>query len=341
MARLVQIAMRGTLLLAIAAVALALHVQQALPVGAAVRGVGFVTFSVRDPVSGMPMPAVAFYPTQVTSGSTTVGPYRIAATLGPTPASGRFPLIVFSHGTGGSRYDDHDFETSLARRGFVVAAVDHAGDNFHDRSGLGTDRVLVGRELQMSALIDAVVASRRLQSHVNVRQIGAAGFSAGGYDVLLMAGAKPDFALKNDYCHAHPQDPTFCNGWHVAITRQGLRAKRDPRVKAVFAMAPVGIYFNRAGLAGVDVPVDLWAAGADRVLPLNWNAARVRTLLPHAPRYTVIPNAGHLVFISPCTPAFIKRAPELCIDPPGVNRAAIHARISADAAHFFTASFRR
>jgi len=73
---------------------------------AGVRGVGLQTFDVRDPVSGKAMPGVVFYPTEARSGSTSIGPYVVGATAGEPPSMGRFPLIAFSHGTGGSRYDD-------------------------------------------------------------------------------------------------------------------------------------------------------------------------------------------------------------------------------------------
>lgn len=297
-------------------------------------GVGFRTFAVSDPVGGAKMPAVVFYPSSTAPGTTTVGPYRLAATAEAPFAPGTFPLIVFSHGTGGSMYDEHDLETGLARRGFVVAAVTHAGDNYHDTSGLGTDRVLIGRELQMSALITAVLGDATLRRHIDPKRIGAMGFSAGAYDVLLLAGAKPDFALKDAYCRARPDDRTFCE-WSVRVSDPILQARRDSRVRAVVAISPVGFYFDRAGLSDVRIPVDLWAASADEVLPLAWNAGRVRELLPRSPEYNVVPNAHHLVFVSPCTQTFAQQHQDLCLDPPGVDRPAIHRRVVADAAAFF------
>ena len=87
--------------------------------------------------------------------------------------------------------------------------------------------------------------------------------------------------------------------------------------------------------------MDIWAVGADRVLPVSWNAGRIRALplLPRTPAYSVVPNAGHLVFLSPCARAFKVEAPALCSDPPGVDRQAVHARIVADAIRFFSRVF--
>jgi predicted dienelactone hydrolase len=312
----------------------ALVVLAAAGARAEARGVGFRTLEVRDPVSGSAMPAVVFYPSKAASGVTVVGPYRLHATQALPIVDASVPLIAFSHGTGGSIYDDHDLATGLAARGFVVAVVQHAGDNYRDRSGLGTDRVLIGRELQMSALIDTVLANATFRSVVDTRRIGAMGFSAGGYDTLLLAGAKPNFALKDGYCRAHAGDQTFC-GWDVRVSEPALRAERDGRVRAILAISPVGLYFDREGLSGVGVPVDIWTGGDDALLPLDWNAARIRRLLPTPPRFTQVPKAGHFTFVSPCAPELARALPSLCTDPPAVDRTAIHARLVADAAAFF------
>ena len=45
------------------------------------------------------------------------------------PASGRFPLIALSHGTGGSAQIMAWLARALASRGYVVAAVNHPGNN--------------------------------------------------------------------------------------------------------------------------------------------------------------------------------------------------------------------
>ena len=301
-------------------------------------GAGVATLRVRDPIGGSALPAVVYYPSASATSTTEVGPYTIAATLDAPPAAGAHPLIVFSHGAGGSINDDHDLDTSLASQGFVVAAVEHGGDDYRDQSGAGTDRVWIGRSLQLSALIDAVLASPALRPLVDAQKIGAMGFSLGGYDVLVLAGAKPNFGLQSGYCSINPNDETFCTGWHVRITRPDLPPPHDPRVRAVLALAPVGVFFDRAALAGVDVPVDLWAAGADQVLLIPGNAARVRDLLPQRPEYTVVPNAGHDVFASPCTARLRAQRPDACTDPPGVDRAAVHAAIVNDAVRFFTRS---
>jgi len=37
--------------------------------------------------------------------------------------------VIISHGHAGSRFGHHDLAEQLARAGYVVAAVEHAGDS--------------------------------------------------------------------------------------------------------------------------------------------------------------------------------------------------------------------
>ncbi|WP_245279119.1 hypothetical protein [Mesorhizobium loti] len=51
------------------------------------------------------------------------------------PIEGRsLPLIVISHGGGGSYASHYDTALAMASAGFIVAAVSHAGDTYDDQS---------------------------------------------------------------------------------------------------------------------------------------------------------------------------------------------------------------
>jgi predicted dienelactone hydrolase len=301
---------------------------------------GFVDLALTDPVEGGPMPAIVFYPTAAAAGSTELGPFTIEAVRGAPPAPGQRALVVLSHGTGGSMLGHHDSLTALARAGFVAAAVEHPRDNFRDASGFATDLQLIGRAHHMVALIDGVLADPTLGPQIDRARIGIAGFSAGGYTALLIVGARPDFARFDDYCKAEPDDPLACGPATLKAAQQrhraGLALVADGRVRAAFVMAPaLGYLFDKAGLADVKVPIRLYRAGADEVLRHPWNAERVRQMLPTPPDDVVIEGAGHYVFLAPCPPALAARIPAICIDPPGIDRRAIHQQLDADMVAFF------
>lgn len=132
----------------------------------------------------------------------------------------------------------------------------------------------------------------------------------------------------------------FCGGGSVRITRPDLQPKADPRVKAVFAIAPIGFYFDKAGLAQVQVPVKLWDASEDEVLPIQYNVLHIQALLPHRPALHLVPKAGHYIFLAPCSAAMQKELPQLCTDPPGVDRKQVHEEVNADAVRFFSRNLR-
>jgi len=309
-------------------------------------GAGFQDLQLTDPVEGGPMPAIVFYPangptngpTNGNGGSTQVGPFSIAATRGAAPAAGPFALIVHSHGTGGSHLGHHDTLAALARAGFVAAAVQHPRDNFLDTSGFATDLQLIGRPHHIVALIDGVLADATVGPLVDRQRIGMAGFSAGGYTTLLIAGAVPDFSLQAEYRRAVPYDPLRRRADAAGKQRRkpDLKFVSDPRVRAIFVMAPaLGYLFDRAGLSKVEVPVRLYRPTADEILAHPWNAERVAQMLPRPPEYQLIEGAGHYVFLAPCPALLAFRIPEICKDPRGIDRAAVHAQLNAEMIDFF------
>ena len=154
--------------------------------------VGFHRLSFLDPLDDQPMRAIAFYPSREAEGLTKLGSYEVEATEGAKIAMGRYPLLMLSHGNTGTPLALHDLATSLARKGFVVVAVLHPGDNYKDHSRLGTLSNLYGRPMQISAAISATLADPELSPYVHDDQVGVIGYSAGGETALILAGAQPD-----------------------------------------------------------------------------------------------------------------------------------------------------
>ena len=317
--------------------------------GTAVHGVGLARFEVADPVTGATMPGYVFYPAgEPARGETAVGPYHVAASFGARALPGRKPLVILSHGHGGSSLGHHDLATYLAAHGFVVAAIEHPKDNFHDMSGTGTAAVLAGRAVQVRATLDALLAQPRWRALVDPSRIGVAGFSAGGYTSLLVIGAEPRFDRFIGYCRRHPEDAEICAAAqkltpaalaaYLADVQKDLHRwgpTADPRVKAAFVMAPLALLFDADGARHADRPVDLWYGADDHVLLPPENALHIAPLLPHLVRSTAVPKADHWVFLAPCSAELAKDAGAICRDPPGVDRARVHARIDADALAFF------
>jgi predicted dienelactone hydrolase len=317
-------------------------------------GVGFHAITIHDPVNGGSMPGYVFYPAAQANGVTHIGPYDVDATRDATPLPGAKPLVVISHGNGGSDLGHHSLATYLASHGFVVATLEHPKDNFHDTSGVGYAVVLVGRPIQVQATISALLDDPQWSKLIDTQRIGVAGFSAGGYTSLLLVGAVPHFARFIDYCQRYPKDQAICGGkdkleaearkqgmnldqWIAniqnSLTRWGDTA--DPRVKSAFAMAPLSLIFDQADVEKIDRPVFLYYGDADHVLIPSENAARIRPWMKTLLGVKAIHGADHWVFVDPCSAALKKDMQTICSDPPGIDRIAVHQQINADALAFF------
>jgi predicted dienelactone hydrolase len=311
-------------------------------------GVGFQAITIHDPVNGGTTLGYVFYPSAQPSKITSRGSYEVQATPDAPPISGAKPLIVISHGHSGSDLGHHDLAVYLASHGFMVATLEHPKDNFHDTSGVGTAAVLDGRPVQVKAAISELLNNPHWKTLIDPNRIGVAGFSAGGYAALMVVGAVPRFDLYVGYCKRHPQDPDC--GLLQKLQAQGTAAAAlsalqasvdrwgkpdDPRVKAAFAMAPLSLVFDKAGLSHVDSPVFLYYGQDDQVLLPQENVLHIAPLIKSLAGITMIPKAGHYVFLAPCSPQLTKDAPDICKDPPGVDRLGEHQKINASALAFF------
>lgn len=165
----------------------------------------------------------------------------------------------------------------------------------------------------------------------------------------MVVGAVPDFERYIGFCQRYPDDLEICPGpkeaAYLATHRESERRHfatmqkelgrwgntEDPRVKAAFAEAPFSMLFDRHGLASIDRPVFLYYAQDSRILPPPANALHIAPLIRTLVGIEMIPHADHFVFLSPCSAEEAERLPEICKDPPGVDRVAVHRKIDAGA----------
>ncbi len=235
-----------------------------------------------------------------------------------------------------------DTAQALARAGFVVAAVTHTGDNYEDQSRAAQ---IWSRSQQIHWLIDYMLAEWRGHAPIDAARVGMFGFSAGGFTTLVVIGGQPDLQTVAPHCQQHPD---YFDCGVVKKAGAGLSAAiaalppsvwvHDPRVRAAVVAAPaLGYSFGRAGLTGVTIPVQLWKADHDHILPAPEYADAVRADLPRPPEFHVVDNADHYDFLVPCNDAMrrTRAGAEICADRPGFDRDAFHARFDVDVVRFF------
>jgi len=258
---------------------------------------------------------------------------------GQAIAHGRFPLVLMSHGSGGSERGQRAFAEHLAAHGFIVAALRHWGDSYDRPRGAGTDVQLIGRPLQAKAALDSVLRDATVSASIDPGRIGMLGFSAGGYTTLVLAGGRPDFSRWKSHCKAHAaEDSVFCPTlvWRLLplSTHSDWKIEHDSRIRAIVAMAPAGIFFDKEALAGITIPVRLYGAIDDDQTPNRWHAEHIAALLPTPVTVNLVPGS-HYVFITPCSPELKAQESRICSDPPGVDRAAIQRQIGDELVTFF------
>ena len=305
--------------------------------GARAHDVGFQQLAISNGAD-KPITVGIWYPTAAAARRQPLGLQTQDVAPDAPVIDAKFPLVVLSHGTGGSFSDSYDVAIALAKAGFVVAALSHPGDTFDDHSRAAR---IDQRPGQLKRLIDYMLGEWPARATIDPKRVGAFGFSAGGFTVLASIGGQPDLSLIRPHCAAHPIgfDCRMIRGTPApdpSTLPPRTFFTADPRIKAAVIAAPaLGYAFGREGLAHVKVPIQLWRAEDDSVLPNPWYAEAVLDALPHAAEYFVVPNADHLDFLAPCSAQLAKAAPDICQERAGFDRAKFHATFDAAVVRFF------
>lgn len=269
------------------------------------------------------------------------------------PAAGRYPVVLLSHGFGGTARMMAWFGTALAREGFVVIAVDHPGSNGRGPITGNGAAWWWERAEDLKAAWATVQTDAELSPHLDAKRLGVAGFSAGGFAALVAGGARVDVQHFADFCHAHPNDGVCApqleapdltardiGKWmkDPAMQARLKDAAGDhsiPGVRAVFVMAPAIVQALAPGsLPKMHVPVSILVGTGDTVAPAATNADVVAQSVPGA-REKKIEGATHYDFLGECLPAAKKVVPQ-CAQ--ATHQAEAHSAATREAIKLFKSS---
>lgn len=281
----------------------------------AIRGphpVGFMTFS--DGNTERPMEGGIWYPALNPDGLPEEIVYdvgigdlippinawagRALLDAAPDTANGPYPLILSSHGHGGTYHHTIYVHENLASHGFVVMAMWHPGDTFRDS-------LLAQNPEQQAALAEAFIGSLVLRPQdirqtldyaellaedmlvglIDLEHVGAMGMSYGGYTALAVAGARLDFSGLADLCAAGTQasilTSVICQIHGADLAEMEMRLMElagvegdagqlwpslsDARIDAAVALVPGGgtVLMTEASYADVQVPLLLTRSSND------------------------------------------------------------------------------
>ncbi len=116
---------------------------------------------------------------------------------------GKAPLVIFSHGFGGSSTQSAFLMRAMAQAGYLVVAPNHKDANRSQSKpevGFGkadnwSDKTYISRHDDMVNLIEALHKDASWNSQIDWSKIGLCGHSLGGYTVLGLAGAWPSWRV--------------------------------------------------------------------------------------------------------------------------------------------------
>jgi predicted dienelactone hydrolase len=185
------------------------------------------------------------------------------------------PLLAFSHGYGGVRYQSPFFTEHLASHGYVVVAPDHVGNTFTDDSG-DLLELFARRPVDLRDSVDWLLSQAEQPGTPYegcadpAAGYAVSGHSFGGWTALAAAGA---------------------------LLEQPEGQLGDDRVWATLALAPWdGAGAMTDGTSAVAVPSMILTGALDETTPLS----QVRDLwqpMTVQPRWLgVFPDAGHYSF---------------------------------------------
>jgi predicted dienelactone hydrolase len=203
------------------------------------------------------------------------------AVQGATPAKGRFPLVIASHGYRGWPESMSYITENLASKGYVVAGIDHGDLPFTDAAGFAASFALTAstRARDQQAVLAKLVqlastSGDKLGASINSEQVALIGYSMGGFGALATAGAGYD-----------PESGAYRSLPAGALADQadGRRAA-DPRVRAVVAIAPWGAQpphgaWSPASMKRLRAPLMIIAGDQDDI---SGYAEGIRWVFDHA-----------------------------------------------------------
>ena len=284
----------------------------AMPAAQAADSIGFRQTKLADAGGDRPLHVSIWYPTGDTGPVAEVGAnlafVGLPAITDAKPTGETHPLVVLSHGYGGSWRNLNWLAGELVQNGYVVAAPDHPGTTTFDRSPRQAAR-LWQRPRDLGRVIDALTDAPSLAGAIDARRIAAIGHSLGGWTVAALGGARFDADRFASDCESQP-NPRTCG----LAAELGLEPGAQPMLQADLRDARVGAIvsldlglargFTPDSLAAYPVPALVIGAGVDiGDLPARLESGYLAAHLPKATStYVEIPDAMHFSFMQICKP---------------------------------------
>lgn len=256
-------------------------------------GVGRQSIQVLDDVRFRSLPVDIWYPTDATTGEPAIYTFIPGVSLpsdnalegAPLAGDAPFPVVVYSHGSGGQSYIASFFTEALASHGFIVIAPNHVGNTATEvLFGAGDEPQVVAynRPGDTAFVLDEVLAMSEdpesgFFGFMDPERIGMAGHSFGGFTAYAAAGGLP------------------------AVNDDVTSVPADDRIDAIVAMAPVTSILPPNVLESITIPTMVITGTDDQTTPIEPESSQAFDRVSSGFNYRVdLEAAGHQSFTDVC-----------------------------------------
>lgn len=229
------------------------------------------------------------------------------------------PVLLFSHGNGGMRWQSFFLAEHFASHGFLVLAPDHTYNTIFDLDDERRYELIFRRPVDIADTFDLLLervadAEDRLYGCADPEAgYAIAGHSFGGYTTMAVAGAVIDSEQTAAWCADNGgwlcQDVAT---WAELNPGQTVFDLSDPRAWAAIPMAPAGYEALVAGLPSITAPSLVIGGSLDSLTTWEGEVYPIYADLQASPRAAAkVEDAGHYSFSDACAlvPSFADCSP--------------------------------
>ncbi|ATG40959.1 alpha/beta hydrolase family protein [Phaeobacter piscinae] len=254
----------------------------------------------------------------------------------------RLPVVLLSHGTGGTAESLGWLARALAGEGYVVLGANHHGNT-------GLEPYLAEgflcwweRATDLSVMLSSLGTSGFFADRLDFDQVSAVGFSLGGYTVMALAGAQTSleefegWRSANGISEGGPKEfPNAADSISTltetsdAFRRSWAehgRDRSDNRIKSVVAIAPALPIrsFTPQSVAEIELPVVILTGGADNEAPSEHCGDWLVSQNARFQRHDLGKQVGHYTFLDfPSDKSLVGKA-HIFSDHDSVDRNQVH-----------------
>lgn len=260
----------------------------------------------------------------------------------PLVTKDRLPVILLSHGTGGTAESLGWLARALASEGYVVLGANHHGNT-------GLEPYLAEgflcwweRASDLSILLSEIGAKGFFADRLDFDQVSAVGFSLGGYTVMALSGARTSLEAFDAWRKANKittggpiEFPDAADNISTLMeTSDAFRVSwarhqedyNDARIKSVVAIAPAPPIrsFLPHSVAEIQLPVVILTGGADCEAPsehcANWLVSQNSRFQHH----DLGEHVGHYTFLDFPSDKSLVGKTDIFSDHQSVDRSKVH-----------------